>query len=82
MASGPSFARGRCEASCSDLLRTAVEERRASDDVLTDKDSASNQDTWEGDNVDVTAFYDDDGKVRQLDDSTGESKLPCARTRQ
>ena len=40
-------------------------------------DSSSNQDEWDGYNVSVTAFYDMDDKVMQLDDSTGTSELPC-----
>ncbi len=44
-------------------------------------DSSSNQDEWDGYNVSVTAFYDVDDKVRQLDDSTGTSELPCESSR-
>ena len=40
-------------------------------------DSNSNQDEWDGYNVHVTAFYDINDNVQQLDDSTGTSKLPC-----
>jgi hypothetical protein len=44
-------------------------------------DSSSNQDEWDGYNVSVTAFYDSDDKVQQLDDSTGTSELPCESSR-
>lgn len=40
-------------------------------------DSTANQDSWSGYNVNVTAFYDIDDRVEQLDDSTGTSNLPC-----
>jgi len=44
-------------------------------------DSTANQDTWEGWGIDLTAFYDIDDHVNQLDDSTGEANLPCDKTR-
>ena len=44
-------------------------------------DSSSNQDEWDGYNVSVTAFYDMDDKVQQLDDSTSTSDLPCESSR-
>lgn len=37
----------------------------------------ANQDEWDGYHVSVTAFYDIDDRVQQLDDSTGTSELPC-----
>lgn len=37
----------------------------------------ANQDQWDGYEVNVTAFYDIDDRVLQLDDSTGTSNLPC-----
>lgn len=40
-------------------------------------DSSANQDEWDGYDVSVTAFYDINDKVQQLDDSTGTSGLPC-----
>jgi outer membrane protein assembly factor BamE (lipoprotein component of BamABCDE complex) len=43
----------------------------------TFSDSNANQDEWDGYNVNVTAFYDINDNVQQLDDSTGTSKLPC-----
>ena len=44
-------------------------------------DSSSNQDEWDGYNVSVTAFYDMNDKVQQLDDSTSTSDLPCESSR-
>lgn len=44
-------------------------------------DSSFNQDEWDGYNVSVTAFYDINDRVQQLDDSTGTSELPCADSR-
>jgi hypothetical protein len=44
-------------------------------------DSSANQDEWDGYEVSVTAFYDIDDMVQQLDDSTGTSDLPCESSR-
>jgi hypothetical protein len=44
-------------------------------------DSSANQDEWDGYDVSVTAFYDINDKVQQLDDSTGTSALPCESSR-
>jgi hypothetical protein len=44
-------------------------------------DSSANQDEWDGYNVSVTAFYDIADKVKQLDDSTSTSELPCESSR-
>ena len=44
-------------------------------------DSSLNQDEWDGYNVGVTAFYDIDDRVEQLDDSIGTSGLSCDETR-
>ena len=43
--------------------------------------SSSNQDSWNGYNVDVTAFYDINDIAVQLQDSTGTSGLACEEVR-
>jgi len=44
-------------------------------------DSSANQDEWDGYEISVSAFYDINDKVQQLDDSTGTSNLPCESSR-
>lgn len=44
-------------------------------------DSNNNQDQWEGYGVNLTAFYDIDDEVKQLDDSTDTANLPCEQNR-